>query len=189
MMKRDRGDIMSWTKQQALEFTLKTLKKQFGGEIVIIDRNIHGHAMIRVGNYFFYFIYKKSHLNTFNRQFLNYVSQKNSISGLGESINKEYLLKVMRMKATLLFTYMNYPYAIYKPSRWKLLAISNIEGDWSSNEEWCDASLLLMFCGKNNLIRKQDKENEYKTNDYSGNTVLQQEVTYCFPIKLLERLI
>ena len=48
--------------------------------------------------------------------------------------------------------------------------------------------LIKNYCEKYNLIRKQDRVNNYLV-PYTQDNIKEQEVTYSFPINLMERFV
>lgn len=109
----------------------------------------------------FYCLFKRDFFFTFHKQFPKW--SKDNPTGYGESINKKYLDIAISHDAVLVFMYEDGKiYKIYP------MIIKNI-------------------CGKNKLIRSQDKTNSYNKLDYSGTSKFINEVTYSFPICLLKR--
>lgn len=114
----------------------------------------------------FYCLFKKEWLKCFNNLFPLFIrSHKGFYSGLGESINVEWLNYAIKSGAN----YLCYVY----PDR-KVYVVSPLA--------------VKKFCEKNGLIRIQDKSNAYLLPDGCKSVKLVNEKTYVFPIKLLERL-
>jgi hypothetical protein len=176
---------MILTKDKALEITMNYLLGKLISP-VIINRNKFGHALIRTNKGVLYWLFKKDHFHSFNYEMKGFVKAHPEFAGLGESINQEYLLYAIDKNATLIFQYQDNE-AIYAPSRQKLLEeVKKIfpEGNFENIDS---TRLLKIFCDAYNLKRAQDRENEYKSNDYCDSTIRIHEITYSFPLKLLER--
>ena len=113
-----------------------------------------------------YCLFKKEWLRCFNNLFPVFIrAYKGFYSGLGESINVEWLNYAIRAG-------VNYLVYVY-PDR-KVYVVSPLA--------------VKKFCEKNGLIRKQDRINSYLLPNCSKSRELVNESTYVFPIKLLERL-
>lgn len=174
-----------WNKDYARKFVIKMLRKKGYKEIRMPYINKFGHTFIRTNHKNFYFIFKKDHLYSFKYLFPEYSKSMLSLRGFGESINKEYLIFCLRNDAELLFCFRDYNYKVYVLDRKKIKKIMltlNPEADYT---DISTTNMLFQYCNIFGLIRDQDKENVYKTNDYSGNAIIIREKTYSFPFALL----
>ena len=178
---------MTWNKDQALEFVMNYLKGKSYTGVKIANRNKFGHALITTDQGNFYWLFKKDFFHSFNFQFPDYILKPNTFRGSGESINMEFLKFAMSNESTLLFSYENLPRAIYTPSKAKLLKSLELVYPAADFENTPSAALLKIYCDYYGLKRTQDRENEYKTNDYMNGTIVVQEQTYSFSIQLMER--
>jgi hypothetical protein len=101
----------------------------------------------------------------FNKVFPKFVREHPEFRGQSESINKEWLDYSIRAGASyLLYIYPDRNIYIIPPL------------------------LVKKFVEKNNLIRTQLKSNDYKIPDCSESIERVNELTYCFPIKLLTKI-
>lgn len=176
---------MTWNKDSARTYVYNYLRG-LGLTPNILNVNRFGHTVIQTDNRFFYYIFKKEHLHTFNFLFKAYVNKPNSLSGEGESINIEYLTYALHHKATLLYCYEDEERAIFTPSRSKLLNLLALAYPEGAFTELPTIALLKIYCDHHNLVHVQEKTNEYKANDYSDSSILVNERTYCFPYALIE---
>jgi hypothetical protein len=177
-----------WTKERAFKYLLNWLKQSGYKNITVKSIDMFGHAMIKTDRQNFYFLYKKDHLKSFNNLFPRYQTVEGALSGYGESINREYMKYAKELDAELVYTYRNIENALYTPSRKKLYALVGMCYPETDLSIVSTLGILSMYCAYYELIRQQDKENTYKTNDYSANTITMQETTFCFPFALMERL-
>lgn len=177
---------MAWNKDAARTFVFNYLRGKLKAPS-IINVNRFGHTLLKADTDFFYYLFKKDRIHSFNYIFKEYVAKPNAITGLGESINKEYLIYALNHKATLLFCYEDLGNAIYTPSRAKLLTLLSTLFPEGIFNNLPTVALLKVFCEYHNLIRQQDRTNTYKTNDYTDAVVQVNEVTYCFPYAIVER--
>jgi hypothetical protein len=168
-----------WNKDYARKHMLIRLKSKFGA-VEIKNTNMFGHMLVKAGFNYYYYIFKKEHFLSFSSQFKDY-SEK-YFSGLGESINKEYLIYASKFDAKLLIAYQNHPYELYTLDRDKLRQLlPDIHHKYNS------LIMLMIYCNLHNLIRTQDKQNEFKVNDYAGSTVVIHETTYSFPFQFMKK--
>lgn len=178
----------TWTKEKAFEFVIDYMRSKYYGNVQLKDRNMFGHALITSDKQNIYFIYKHDKFHSFPFEFPEYVKTKGSLSGLGESINKEYLLKALKNKCKLVFCYRENGNSIYTPSKQKLLAMLKMQMPSADLNEIPSTGLLKIFCDINHLIRTQERANTYMANDNTESAIIVNEVTYSFPFKLMERL-
>jgi len=178
-----------WNKDKALRFVLDYLKGKLYTNIKIANRNKFGHAFITTDQENFYFLFKKDFFHSFNYEFPDYIKKPNTFSGVGESINLEYLKFALNNKATLLFCYQNLVRAIYTPSKTKLLKSLEYIYPTANFENTPSTALLKVYCDYYGLKRTQDRENTYKLNDCMDGTIIVQEQTYSFSIQLTERFV
>lgn len=101
---------------------------------------------------------------TFHKQFPEFFLLNSALGAVGESINIEVLNEAIRLGVDrLLFCY----------------------GD--GKVYWIYPALFKKFSETNNLIRKQEAVNYYNAKDFTGQSKGVNEVTYCVPVKLLNR--
>jgi len=172
---------MNWNKDSALRFVLDYLKSKFYTNVTIVKRNKFGHAFITTERGNFYWLFKKDFFHSFNYEFPNYIKQPNTFSGVGESINLEYLKFALNNNATLLFCYESLPRAIYTPSKAKLLSSLQTIMPTADFKNTPSTALLKIYCDHYGLKRTQDRENTYKVTDFTNGTIMVQEQTYSFP--------
>lgn len=134
----------------------KEMKRRGHLKTFPIDEYNHGrHRLIQIDRKRYYVVYKRDWFNTFGKQF-----NLKEYSGVGESINKEYLeLALNRNAEKIVFIHPDGMFGIYP-------------------------ALIKNFCEKNDLVRTQDKPNHYK--GLNGFTETIRETTYSFPKELLE---
>lgn len=182
--------ISNWSKSRARSYLIKYLTSLGYENPIVVSVNNFGHALITTNQKAFYLIYKKEYLQAFNTLFEEYIQTQYAISGLGESINREYLQYCIDNDTTLLFCYSFRPNKIYKLNRKMLLnlikhhnniIIENIDKKFS-------VELLKIYCEINGLYRTQWKYNTRKLSNYSGRKIKIQEKTYSFPIKILKNI-
>lgn len=173
-----------WNKDSAFSFVMRHLYSK-GYSPVLLSENKFGHRLIKTSNGNYYYIFKKDFFYSFNNIFKDYINEPNSIHGVAESINTEYIHFALRNKATLLFCHLGYENAIYTVDKEKLIPLLEMAGLYGITNN--STLMLLMYCEHHKLKRTQDRTNEYKVNDYSENTVLINEQTYSFPFKLLKK--
>ena len=127
----------------------------------LFDRFRGGHAILtsyRSDRPNIYCIYKREFYRTFGKEYHEFKGQ------LGDSINKEALDRAINMNCELiLFIYPSTTYIIYP-------------------------MLIKNFCEKKGLIRGQDRMNQYMNTDCTRTYRLESEVTYSFPISLLNEI-
>lgn len=122
--------------------------------------NHERHCIIETDAEKLYVIYKREYFNTFYKKFPDYFNKFNFKDLRGESINVNYLkLAMMEQVDFIVFIHPEKSYFI-EPSR------------------------ILNCCLRFNLIRYQDKINEYKGN--YGKGIKENEKTYSFPIEIME---
>ncbi len=111
----------------------------------------------------YYVLFKREFLWSFNKQFPVFVKEQSEYRGVGESINKNSLYGAL----TRSIDYLLFVYPDGKVYRISPKGVRN-------------------FCQKNNLIRTQDKVNNFKVKDGTGKSIPIRETTYSFPVQLLE---
>jgi hypothetical protein len=153
----------------------------------LINTNMHFHRLIETNAGRYYLVHKKDHFHAFNAIFKNYIDDNNTLSGIGESINIEYLQFAINYNAMLVFSYEMYEHIFYVLDRNKLITLLRYKYPELNNENVQTEALLKIYCEIYNLKREQDKSNTYKKNDYSESTVILQERTYSFPMKMMKR--
>lgn len=112
----------------------------------------------------FYVVFKRSWFVTFNNKFQEFISEFPDMAGYGESINKEWLDLALQQRVSY-FLFVHEEGSIYQVS----------------------PLLLQKFVFKHNLFRSQERRNDYRRADGSGGVISVNELTVCFPCKLLER--
>jgi hypothetical protein len=177
-----------WTKNQAYDFFGRWLNNTRHKTLLTVSRNRFGHALIATDKGKYYWLYKKDLFKSFNHYFKDYLKKDNAVGGLGESINRQYLVKAIKHKCKLVFTYKDTPRCLFTPSRKKLLTLLDMAMPGANFSMTPTTALLKIYCDYHKLIRKQNKVNIFKENIYSENPVKMQEVTYSFSINLMERL-
>ena len=112
----------------------------------------------------FYAKFKRAFFLSFGRQFPEFSAVNPSYSGYGESMNLEVLNEAVSLRVDMiLFCYPTEAiYSIYP-------------------------LLFFKFAASNQLIRVQERENEYLKADYTGTKGTVQETTYSVPLSLLTR--
>jgi len=111
----------------------------------------------------FYCLFKHEFFHSFNLQFAHYIKLNPERAGQGESINIEYCKKAIEHDAILIYIYPDKRiYKIYP-------------------------KFIDLYCKKNNLIRQQNKSNEYLKKDYTKEKEPIQEEEYVFPVSFLMR--
>lgn len=113
----------------------------------------------------FYVLFKREWMYEFNKLFQRFVRENPEFRGLGESVNREWLLYSLKVGADYL--------VFVQPDR-SLYIIPPL--------------LVKNFVEKYNLIRTQLKSNDYRIPDGSESIERINELTYCFPIRLLTRM-
>ena len=116
------------------------------------------HRLIRTEYFDFYLIFKRDFYKTFQNEFYEFTNKYPEFKGVGESINKEVLDKLCLRdpeRTILVFIYEDAKAYVVYPN------------------------LFKNFAEKNNLIRKQDALNTYKSN---GTVNIIQEITYSIPV-------
>lgn len=179
-----------WNKDQAWEFTVDYLRSKFykGVSFYISGRNKFGHGRITSKKQDFYWLWKKDFFRSFGSIFPFYKKQAFSVSGVGESINIEYLKYCLNTNSRILFCYEHLPRAIYTPSHTKLKVLVGLiypNGEFSKTPA---TALLKIYCDHYGLKRTQERENIYNSNEYTDAPIKVNEQTYSFPVALLERL-
>lgn len=177
-----------WNKRGALQYTMLRLRQLGHDSVRLIDRNMFGHALIKTDTGKFYLLFKKDFLRSFNSLFRHYTESKGAITGLGESINNEYIEYAKNNDYELLFSYQTYPNIIYTPDKQQLATLISNRLRTFRFKDQSSAALLKLFCHINGLTRTQDKTNKFIANDYSANPIMINETTHSFPINLLKRL-
>lgn len=191
--------LISWNIDLARETVMKFLREKKYININPVYVNKFGHTLIRTDfivhpespeylvekNY--YFLYKEEHFKTFWRQFPEYSKLPHIITGEGESINTEFLIYCIKNRCEILFCYKNYPNTIFILNRDTLKSLMNQINPDANYSGILTIVLLKQYCEYHNLIRTQEKENTFKNTDYTGSSRNINEVTYCFPFKLLKR--
>jgi hypothetical protein len=129
------------------------------GRHLLIEYQKHGSERY----YYFYAIFKHTFMHSFNQLFKHFVDSYPEFEGQGESINVEFLEYARRREATLLFIYPDG--SIYQ----------------------IESNLVKNFCMKNDLVRTQERRNEYLIEYGNGSVEVVNETTYTFPIKLMSR--
>jgi hypothetical protein len=125
------------------------------------DLNKSRHKVIEVDGERIYLIYKREFFNTFSKQFPEFIGQFPYYSDeKGESIN---------------------PYGIYMANKYSCdkIVFAHKEGFF-----WIYTKQLENFCEKYNLIRKQERGNDYLQK--GGDRQIEYEETYCFPASMLQ---
>jgi len=112
---------------------------------------------------YFYVIFKHTFLHSFNYLFKDFVEKYPNLEGHGETINIENLEYARIREATLLFVYPDM----------KVYGI--------------DSRYVYKFVHEHNLIRTQERRNEYKIEYANGQVEVINEQTASFPVKLLVR--
>ena len=151
------------TKEAAFRYVINKLEDQGYRINHVQEYNKTRHRLYYTKKGLFYVVFKREFFLTFSKQFPVFAEQ--NPTGYGESINKYFLEIALAKDAVLLFVYSDGK--IYK----------------------CYPKTIKTICEKNNLIRIQEKMNAYKLMDYSGKKEYQQEITYSFPLFLLERFL
>lgn len=112
---------------------------------------------------FFYCIYKREYVHSFNNYFPQFVKDNPEMAGFGESINTLSVDYARMRDSIILYVYPDSSiYAIY-------------------------ANIVYRFCSNNMLVHVQNRENSHKTAYGYGQIEIVQEREYWFPISLLER--
>ena len=148
---------------------LKGILKQGYKISMVTPWNKGRHLLIqyqKFGNnnyYYFYCLFKHTTFHSFNNEFKNFVTSFPEFEGHGESINIEFLEYAKNREAMLLYIYPD----------GKIYSI--------------ESKLVYNFCYKNNLIRTQDRRNEYIEAYSNGSSMVVQEKEAVFPIKLMAR--
>lgn len=174
---------MGMNQHQAYLYCLNYLTKE-GYQPQVLNRNQFGHTLITTNKGKFYLIYKKEYLMSFNNLFSEYIKENNALSGIGESINIEYLQYAINNHAIVLFIHEDGKiYTIDKIALNTILNIAFFEDYTHLNT----SQMIKVFCEYHKLKRTQTIQNERKMPDYDNNTCLVQESTYSFPVRLLKR--
>lgn len=140
-------------------YKVRMVSPQNKGRHLLIEYQKHGSERY----FYFYCLFKHERLHSFNILFKEFVNQYPEFEGHGESINVEFLEYARRREATLLYIYPDG-------------SIYSIE-----------SNLVKNFCMKNDLVRTQNRENEYKIEYGNGQVEIVNETVYNFPFKLLSR--
>lgn len=155
-------------KSLAFDYVARLLHSKYDCWYNVLPVNVGRHSLLRPqkpSNPVFYALFKREWMYEFNRMFQKFVRDSPDMKGLGESINKEWLDYSIRAGTDyLLFIYPDHTIYLVPPM------------------------LIKKFCEKNNLIRTQRKTNDYKIPDFSESIEQINELTYCFPVKLLTKL-
>jgi len=155
-------------KDMAFDYIIKKLHTKYDAWFSVIPINRGRHMILKPQKNLiplFYCLYKREWIREFNNMFKDYVKNNPDMRGLAESINKECLFYSIRIGANyLLYIYPDQSIYIINPL------------------------LVKKYCEKNHLVRFQQKTNDYKLPDFQKSIERINEITYCFPIKLLERL-
>lgn len=142
--------------------------KEFGLRVVHVQKFNKGrHFFIEAENvsgdrFSFYMLFKKDTFHSFNFEFKDFIESNPEFRGHGESINVEFLQVAVNKNALLCFVYEDGRIYFTYPKQ------------------------IKVFCEKNNLVRTQDRNNTYKTENYSGTVQVVQERTYSFPFMFLQ---
>lgn len=187
------AQLQIWNKDYAKDYVLKALYRTGHNEISVKPlsylQETYGHKFITTDTGNYYLLFKKEWQKSFNNLFSHYIKKENVLTGLGESINIEYLKFCINKQCTLLYAHKDYPGVIYTIDREKLLKLINIVLPETDFKHTPTVALLKIWCDHENLKRTQDKTNTHITSDYSQNPVQINEQTYSFPIKLLKRFL
>jgi len=155
-------------KESAFDFVTRLLHGKYGSWFTIIPTNVGRHRLLTPqisGVPKFYCLFKREYFFNFNYCFKKFVRENPEYDGISESINKEWLdYSIMVGVDYLLFVHPDHSVYVVHPL------------------------VVKRFCEKNNLIRTQIKTNDYKIPDFSESIERINELTYCFPIKLLTRM-
>jgi hypothetical protein len=155
-------------KQSAFDYATKLLHRKFGSWFSVLPVNCGRHLLLRPQSNdapVFYCLFKREWMYEFNKVFPKFVRENPEYKGMAESINKEWLDYSIRAGATyLLYIYPDRGIYVVPPL------------------------LVKKFVEKNNLIRTQLRSNDYLIPDGQKSVERVNELTYCFPIKLLTKL-
>lgn len=149
------------TKEAAFVYVCKYLEEHGHKIRSVQNYNLGRHRLIQTNKGIYYMIFKREFFYSFKKQFPQW--SKQNPTGYGESINMTFLNMALAKGATLLFIYPDKKiYKIYP-------------------------NVVKNVCEKNNLTREQEKINKYNRMNFSGSTKSIKEITYSFPLCLLER--
>lgn len=124
-------------------------------------RHCHAEARIDEKKKQIYILFKRENLHSFPLLFAG--NREAEGKGHGESINKEYLQYAITNECTLMYVKENGSIYVAFPKQ------------------------IKNYCEKHNFIRTQNKEKIEAVGGYSKSKQIFKEVTYCFPINILER--
>jgi len=147
------------------------LCKRYGQSFFMKEFNNGRHRLLYNSSktLMFYLVFKREFIQSFNSMCPNLVLSKPMFSGLGESLNYEYVKRAFNLDANILFVYPNGD--VYNIHSETLVSFYN---------------KLSKIC-KSEVLRLQKIENVKSKVDGSGELDFVNEETLVFPIKLLER--
>jgi hypothetical protein len=176
---------MTWNSEIAVRVFYCKLFNE-GLNPTILHKNKFHHTLIGSKNKNYYLLYKKDFFNSFSQIFKEYANTE--YAGVGETINREYMQFALNHNAELIFCYEKSPCIYYCADSIKLSKeINRHLGTDSNYSEVLGTKLLKLYCEFHNLVRVQDKTNEYKIDNYSESKIQVNEQTYSFPVKILKR--
>ncbi len=161
---------MILNKDAAKSLVIKILQKR-GFQIQSVKKVNHGrHIMLFTQSQNFYLLYKTEPLHSFNHLHSNYTRKPNTFKGHGETINYEWLRYAMKHNCLLLYVYESDPFNKEQEDR----------------IYWIHPKKIKDFCEEHKLLRPHEKPTTEQI-PHSRSVQSFNEVTYDFPIALLER--